>query len=98
MANRGATATEVGSTQRQDIRWLHPLAVIAVLGLLVIYATWAASQGASYCVGSHSSFCYSLYITPGWWRLSPAFLVIWGPPLFSLTCYHLIKEYYCSFY
>ncbi|MGH7929067.1 MAG: hypothetical protein ACREQV_14865, partial [Candidatus Binatia bacterium] len=32
-----------------------------------------------------------------WWNLSPAFLILWAPGGFRLTCYYYRKAYYRSF-
>ena len=39
-----------GRTMRRDAWWLQPLLTTAGLGAFVVYATWAAFQGAHYWV------------------------------------------------
>src|SRR2546425_12909438 len=48
----------------------------------------------------HSTFGYGLpdFTFPVIGVLSPAFLILWGPGLFRLTCYYYRKAYYRSFW
>jgi hypothetical protein len=48
----------------------------------------------------HSTFGYGIpdYKFPIVGVLSPAFLILWGPGLFRLTCYYYRKAYYRSFW
>src|SRR5256714_9330623 len=48
----------------------------------------------------HSTFGYELpdFTFPIVGVLSPAFLILWGPGLFRLTCYYYRKAYYRSFW
>ena len=48
----------------------------------------------------HSTFGYGIpdYRFPIIGVLSPAFLILWGPGLFRLTCYYYRKAYYRSFW
>jgi hypothetical protein len=48
-----------GSTLRRDKWWAQPLATFVVLGAFVVYATWAAFQGAHYEYGPYLSPFYS---------------------------------------
>jgi hypothetical protein len=72
-----------GATLRTDAWWLEPLSVIALLGAFAVYATWAGLQNAHY------------YVAP---YLSPAFLILWIPGGFRVTCYYYRKAYYRSFF
>ena len=101
-----------GATRRRDLWWLGPVATAIGLLSFVIYSTWAAFQGANYEWGSYPSPFYSPLIFghgehawlqlpagathPAWFPLSTAFLVLWAPGLFRLTCYYYRKAYYRS--
>jgi hypothetical protein len=78
-----------------------------------VYATWAAFQGSHYYWGPYLSPFYSPEIfgesshsllgpKPGWWPMwlpfSPAFLILWAPGAFRLTCYYYRGAYYKSFW
>jgi hypothetical protein len=84
-------------TMRTDAWWVEPLLVVLVLGGFVVYATWAALQNAHYQYQNYLSPFYSPLFTPSWWPLSPAFLVLWAPAGFRLTCYYYRKAYYRAF-
>lgn len=85
-------------TQRKDLWWLEPLVYFIGLGCFIIYATWAAFQGKNYEWGPYLSPFYSPLITVKWWKLSPAFLILWVPAGFRATCYYYRKAYYRSFF
>jgi hypothetical protein len=95
-------------TLRKDNWWVEPLLVICVLGGFAIYATWAALQNAYYYAPPYLSPFYSpciaencahvtIPLVGSWWNLSPAFLILWIPGGFRLTCYYYRKAYYRSF-
>jgi hypothetical protein len=95
-------------TLRTDAWWIEPLLVVIVLGSFVIYSTWAALENAHYYVAPYLSPFYSPCISANcahvtvplvgsWWNLSPAFLILWIPGGFRLTCYYYRKAYYRSF-
>jgi hypothetical protein len=95
-------------TLRKDNWWVEPLLVVCVLGGFAIYATWAALQNAYYYAPPYLSPFYSPCISTNcahvtfplvgsWWNLSPAFLILWVPGGFRLTCYYYRKAYYRSF-
>ena len=99
------------ATLRKDTWWALPLAVVVVLGSFIVYSTWAALQNAHYfaapfyspCIAKscvHSTFGYGLpdFTFPIIGIVSPAFLILWGPGLFRLTCYYYRKAYYRSFW
>ena len=46
--NASVAALRFGRTMRRDLWWLQPLLTAAGLGAFVVYATWAAFQGAHY--------------------------------------------------
>jgi hypothetical protein len=99
MANSTQVAERgFGVTQRRDSWWAQPLAVACGLGAFVVYSTWAAFQGTNYEWGPYLSPMYSPKITLQWWHLSPAFLILWAPGGFRLTCYYYRKAYYRAFF
>ncbi len=102
-----------GQTRRRDLWWLRPLAVFAGLSIFVIYTTWAAFQGEYYAFGPYLSPLYSPELfgesshswfgaKPSWWPSvlpwSPAFLILWAPGGFRLTCYYYRGAYYKAFW
>ncbi|HVS65347.1 MAG TPA: succinate dehydrogenase [Thermoanaerobaculia bacterium] len=102
-----------GETQRPDTWWLQPAVVFAGLSAFVVYSTWAAFQGVHYTFGPYLSPMYSpelfgasdhawLGPRPGWWPgwlpFSPAFLILWAPGGFRVTCYYYRGAYYKSFW
>ncbi len=86
------------STNRTDNWWLEPLVYAIGLGLFLVYATWAAFQGKNYESGPYLSPFYSPLIIVSWWKFSPAFLILWIPAGFRLTCYYYRKAYYRSYF
>jgi hypothetical protein len=98
-AYRGAGfGQRFGETERKDNWWLVPISQAIGLGLLGLYATWAAFQGAHYEHGHYLSPFYSPVFKPSWWPLSPALLILWAPLGFRATCYYYRKAYYRSFF
>ena len=102
-----------GVTKRRDAWWTTPLVVFCGLSAFVIYSTWAAFQGVHYHFGPYLSPFYSPEVLgdatyswfgpkPGWWPLwlpfSPAFLILWAPVGFRLTCYYYRGAYYKAFW
>lgn len=102
-----------GETSRRDTWWIQPLVVFLGLSTFVVYSMWAAFQGAYYTAGPYLSPFYSPELfgeshhawfgpRPGWWptRLpfSPAFLILWAPAGFRLTCYYYRGAYYKAFW
>jgi hypothetical protein len=96
-------------TERADAWWLQPLIVVVVLGSFGVYALWAALQNGNYYTPPYLSPFYSpclaancehptLPLIGSWWNLSPAFLVLWAPLGFRVTCYYYRKAYYRSFF
>src|SRR5437773_3705405 len=72
-----------GQTERRDGWWVAPLVQALGLGLLGLYATWAALQGAHYEVRAGGRDYLSPFYSPlmlyKWWPLSPALLILWAP-------------------
>ena len=111
--NLTQTLHRFGVTNRKDAWWVYPLAVFLGLSFFVAYLTWAAFQGDHYWYGSYLSPLYSPALygdsphswfgpKPAWWPgvmpWSPAFLVLWAPGLFRLTCYYYRGAYYKAFW
>jgi hypothetical protein len=106
-------ARRFGETMRTDAWWLPPLAVFLGLSAFIVYSTWAAFQNAHYTFGPYLSPFYSPEIfgnsphawfgpKPAWWPaivpFSPAFLILWAPGGFRLTCYYYRGAYYKAFW
>jgi hypothetical protein len=102
-----------GQTRRRDAWWATPLATFLGLGAFVVYATWAAFQGAHYYWGPYLSPFYSPELIgpsphawfgpkPGWWPaaipFSAALLILWAPGGFRFTCYYYRGAYYKAFW
>ena len=108
-----APARRFGETSREDRWWIQPLLVFLGLGAFIAYSTWAAFQGDHYRFGSYLSPFYSPELLgdpahawfgtkPSWWLAwlpwSPAFLILWAPAGFRLTCYYYRGAYYKAFW
>jgi hypothetical protein len=98
---------------RRDAWWVQPLLVFIGLGSFIVYSTWAAFQNAHYTHGPYLSPFYSPELfgssphaifgpKPAWWPaavpFSPAFLILWVPAGFRLTCYYYRGAYYKAFW
>src|SRR5262245_34229583 len=97
-----ADATGLGKTERKDAWWIGPLVSGVVFGGFIIYATIRAIMNKDYQVPADHllSPMFSPLIVwdgmPSW--LSPAFLILWAPGGFRLTCYYYRKTYYRAFF
>lgn len=93
--------------------WARPLGVFLGLSAFVVYSTWAAFQAEHYAFGPYLSPFYSPELfgdsphswfgpKPEWYPLwlpwSPAFLILWAPGGFRLTCYYYRGAYYKAFW
>ena len=102
-----------GKTSRPDRWWIQPAIVFTGLSLFILYSTWAAFQGDHYEYGPYLSPMYSPVLwgdsehaifgkVPSWWPswapYSPAFLILWAPAGFRLTCYYYRGAYYKAFW
>ena len=102
-----------GETTRTDSWWIVPALTFLGLGGFIVYATWAALQGAHYTFGSYLSPFYSPEIFgdsphalfgpkpdwfPAWLPFSPALFILWAPAGFRLTCYYYRGAYYKAFW
>ena len=107
------TTKRFAETDRTDAWWLTPTAVFLGLSLFGLYAMWAAFQGEHYSWGPYLSPLYSPEIfgeshhsllgpKPSWWASwlpwSPAFLILWAPLGFRVTCYYYRGAYYKAFW
>ncbi len=112
-ADASLTRRGFGQTMRPDAWWVQPLLTFLGLSAFIIYATWAAFQGAHYRSGPYLSPFYSPELFgdgthswfgakpggwPGWLPFSPALLVLWAPGGFRLTCYYYRGAYYKAFW
>ena len=109
MSTNAATVTKsnaLGKTQRRDAWWIGPLATALGLGTFIVYSTFRAIYSADYVVhraggaGELLSPFYSPLMRPDWlpnW-FSPAFLILWAPGGFRLTCYYYRKAYYRAYF
>jgi hypothetical protein len=100
-----------GQTSRADFWWLQPLFTFLGLSGFIVYSTWAALQGQYYRFGPYLSPMYSPELVgdpahawfgahPDWmpaW-VTAAFLVLWAPGGFRLTCYYYRGAYYKAFW
>lgn len=106
------TPRRFGETTRSDAWWVQPLLTFLGLSAFIVYSTWAAFQGEHYRSGPYLSPFYSPELfggdhawfgpKPSWWPgvvpWSPAFLILWAPGGFRLTCYYYRGAYYKSFW
>ena len=101
------------ATERRDNWWIGPLATALGLGAFGVYSTFRAVYNAEYHVGAgtevmtdHAYLLSPFYSPlppqriheslPAWF--SPAFLILWAPGGFRLTCYYYRKAYYRAFF
>lgn len=102
-----------GKTRRRDAWWTQGLLTFIVLSLFIVYATWAAFQGANYVHGNYLSPFYSPELfgnsphswfgpKPSWFPaflpFSPALLILPFPAMFRFTCYYYRGAYYKAFW
>lgn len=102
-----------GKTSRPDHWWIQPALVFTGFMIFIVYSTWAAFQNAHFEYGPYLSPMYSPVIFgdsphsifgpkptwwPGWMPFSPAFLILWAPGGFRLTCYYYRGAYYKAFW
>src|SRR5580698_6835325 len=102
-----------GATSRPDTWWVQPLVVFLGFSAFIIYSTWAAFQGKDYWFGPYISPMYSPELfgisphawfggPPSWFPaflpFSAAFLILWAPGGFRITCYYYRGAYYKAFW
>ena len=85
-------------TSRRYSWWIGPFFTAIGLLAFVVYSTWAAFQNELYQWESYLSPFYAPLLEYDWWPLSPAFLILWAPAGFRLTCYYYCKAYYRSLF
>ena len=85
-------------TSRRDSLWIGPFFTAIGLLAFVVYSTWAAFQNEHYQWESYLSPFYAPLLEYDWWPFSPAFLLLWAPAGFRLTCYYYRKAYYRSLF
>lgn len=106
-SQRGAVIP--GATLRRDAWWVEPIPTVVLLGGFVIYSFYAILQNAHYYAAPYLSPFYSpciaancvhvsLPVIGPWWTLSPAWLILWIPLGFRVTCYYYRKAYYRAFF
>src|SRR5580698_4188894 len=97
-----------GTTSRPDTWWIQPLVVFLGFAAFIVYSTWAAFQGEYYRFGPYISPMYSPELfgsaqawfgpKPSWFPaflpFSAAFLILWAPGGFRITCYYYRGAYY----
>jgi hypothetical protein len=102
-----------GATSRPDTWWVQPLVVFLGFAAFIVYSTWAAFEGKNYWYGPYISpmyspelFCISPHAwfggPPAWFPaflpFSAAFLILWAPGGFRITCYYYRGAYYKAFW
>jgi len=98
-----------GKTLRRDRWWVPTLSVAVGFTFFGAYATWAILQGGDYFVDPYLSPFYSPCIAAscpdqirflgiGWWRFSPAILMMGVILGFRGTCYYYRKAYYRAYF
>lgn len=97
-----------GDTSRPDTWWALPAAIFIGYLIFIVYSAWAAFQGDYYRLGPYISPMYSPELfgsaqawfgpKPAWFPaflpFSAAFLILWAPGGFRLTCYYYRGAYY----
>ncbi len=98
-------ATGFGKTDRRDSWWAAPLATAIALGLFGVYGIVRALMFRHYeTLPPNFDFHYlspfysPKIFLPGLEWLSPAFLVLWAPLGFRVTCYYYRKAYYRAYF
>ena len=98
-----------GSTHRKDTWWVGPLLTALGFGTFIVYSTFRAFYNAEYLVDPEHGFPGSSHILSPFYSplialptslafISPAFLILWAPGGFRLTCYYYRKAYYRAFF
>jgi hypothetical protein len=108
-----APSRKFGETMRRDAWWAQSAVTFLVFSSFIGYSTWAAFQGNHYEFGPYLSPFYSPLLfgpgphawfgaSPPWWPpllpYSAAFLILWAPGGFRLTCYYYRGAYYKAFW
>jgi len=98
-------------TLRKDRWWVPSALTVAGLLAFIAYATFRAFENRYYFSEPYLSPFYSPCLAAncvdgagefhpfgGWWKLSPALLILIFPLGFRLTCYYYRKAYYRAFW
>jgi len=103
-------SAKLGETQRKDAWWIGPLLTAFGFGGFIVYSTFRAFWNDGYHLGHGtglfedkayllSPFYSPLIVMPESLSfISPAFLILWAPGGFRLTCYYYRKAYYRTFF
>ena len=109
-----AAAAGFGATWRKDRWWVGPIATGLGFGAFIVYSTFRAFYNGGYELGMgtgpealhNHSYMISPFYSPlillplpralAW--VSPAFLILWAPAGFRVTCYYYRKAYYRAFF
>ncbi|MFQ5845290.1 MAG: succinate dehydrogenase [Planctomycetota bacterium] len=93
----GAVGTEgLFATKRRDGWWIAPLVTALLLLAFVVWATYRAFENDLYEAGRYLSPFFSPLIEG--FVIPPAFLILWAPAGFRITCYYYRKAYYRSLF
>ena len=104
MATETLRAGRVGATARRDRWWVAPVLTAVGLTAFGAYSLVVAVMGTDYLYTRGGAHYLSPFYSPdlkGWGLRLPfssAFLVIWVPLGFRLTCYYYRKAYYRAFF
>ncbi len=98
-------------TERRDLWWFEPAAVVIGFTAFVIYAIWAGTTTSGYYYDPYLSPFFSPCITANceyltfgspiigsWFTLAPAIWIVGFPLLFRATCYFFRRTYYRSYF
>lgn len=98
-------------TERRDLWWFEPAAVVIGFTAFVIYAIWAGTTVSGYYYDPYLSPFFSPCITANceyltfgspiigkWFTLAPAMWIVGFPLLFRATCYFFRRTYYRSYF
>jgi hypothetical protein len=107
----GPTRARIAArTLRTDRWWWEPLATFVVFSGFVVFATVRAFLGRDFYAAPYLSPFFSPCLTEvcaeasdfgtplGWWRWSPALVILIFPLGFRMTCYYYRKAYYRAFW
>jgi hypothetical protein len=104
VTTEAAASPRLGGTARRDRWWLPPLATAVGLTAFGLYSVVVAVMGTDYLYTGGGAHYLSPFYSPDLksWGLdlpfSYAFLVMWVPLGFRLSCYYYRKAYYRAFF
>ena len=98
-------------TERRDLWWLQPAAVVIGFTAFVIYAIWSGTTTSGYyydpyispffapCITANCEhLTFGFYVIGPWFTLAPAMWIIGFPLVFRATCYFFRRTYYRSYF